>query len=151
MGIYHIPILAPCRQDSCNQPLWRSIPSGCLNAGNLIMAAVIYSSHGSYLAPANPMGTAEGESAGQNKDNNCVCAFVCLVRLSQSFAPEENNSTNEPFTVSWHFVDRLYIWCKDYTRAFCPDSTAFFVSFIWATIKVITAGKAFWQAAGHRV
>lgn len=75
MGIYHIPILAPYRQDSCNQALWRSIASGCLNPGNLIMAAVIYSSHGSYLAPANPVGGVEGESAGQNKDNNCVCAF----------------------------------------------------------------------------
>lgn len=31
-----------------------------LNAGNLIMAAVIYSSHGSYLAPADLMGGAEG-------------------------------------------------------------------------------------------
>lgn len=42
------------------QALQRSIQSCCLNAGNLIMAAVIYSSHGSYLAPADLMGGTEG-------------------------------------------------------------------------------------------
>lgn len=34
------------------------------------MAAVIYSSRGSYLAPANLMGGVEGESAGRNKGNS---------------------------------------------------------------------------------
>lgn len=76
------------------------------------MAAVIYSSHGSYLAPAVLMGGVEGESAGQNKGNKWVCVIGCLVatRSGQSITPEENNpTTNEPFTMSWHFFVRLYV------------------------------------------
>lgn len=46
-------VIASRRQSSCNQALQRSILSCSFNAGNLIMAAVIYSSHGSYLPPAD--------------------------------------------------------------------------------------------------
>lgn len=53
--------LAPCRQRSRNQSLQRSMLSCSLKAGNLIMDAVIYSSHGSYLAPADLM---EGKRGG---------------------------------------------------------------------------------------
>lgn len=56
---------APCRQRSRNQPLQQSMPSCSLEAGNLIMAVVIYSSHGSYLAPAVLMG---GERGGRERE-----------------------------------------------------------------------------------
>lgn len=48
-------------QGSCEQALQRSIPSCYFSAGNLIMAAVVYFSFGSYLAPSNLMGRTELE------------------------------------------------------------------------------------------
>lgn len=84
------PFWHRCGQGSCNQALRRSMPSCCLNAGNLIMAAVIYSSHGSYLAPADLMGRTEGEIGGGDKGNDWDWGGgQCLPWLAElKFKPE---------------------------------------------------------------
>lgn len=66
-GLHPLCVLAPCRQGSRNLSLERSMPSCSLKAGNLIMEAVIYSSHGSYLAPAG-LKAGEGGKGGRGND-----------------------------------------------------------------------------------